>query len=198
VAGREGSSHTVMRGGSSESSVRTFLLLATLTLIGGGGGAFLGMTLGQQQLCSARSSNDPNFETSEIKKLTVAKHQDSRALGRDVQREAGSSSDSHQKENRQSLEVKELPPIVTNLAVPETSWVRLQASIVYDARTVSQPDILAAELMSDVLAFLRTISLTSIEGADGLRRLHEDLSERAAIRSEGRVREFIIQTLVVQ
>ncbi len=57
---------------------------------------------------------------------------------------------------------------------------------------------MAGEITGDVLAFLRTLTLSQIEGASGLRQLREDLNERVAIRSSGRVRELIIQTLVVQ
>ena len=45
---------------------------------------------------------------------------------------------------------------------------------------------------------MRTLTLAQIAGASGLQHLREDLNERAAIRSDGRVRELILQTLVVQ
>jgi len=71
----------------------------------------------------------------------------------------------------------------------------MQASIVYDTSLVTQPDIMVAQIVSDTVAFLRTETLASIEGAEGLRRLREDLNERASIRSDGHVRELIIETL---
>ena len=37
-----------------------------------------------------------------------------------------------------------------------------------------------------------------IQGVAGLEHLRQDLNERAATRSEGRVRELIIRSLVVQ
>lgn len=95
------------------------------------------------------------------------------------------------------FQLKELPAVVTNLGEPESKWVRLQGSIVFDGEGVNA-ETLANSVGEDIAAYLRTVALSTIEGADGLRRLHEDLSERAAIRSQGRVREFIIQTLVVQ
>ena len=56
-----------------------------------------------------------------------------------------------------------------------------------------------AELISeDILAYLRTVTLSQIEGPSGMQHLREDLVERARIRSEGRVKELVIQTLVVQ
>lgn len=93
--------------------------------------------------------------------------------------------------------LRELVPIITNLANPDTVWVRLQAAIVFD-RISSEPDAYAAEIGADILAYLRTLSIDEIRGASGLQHLREDLNERAAIRSGGHVRELIIQTLVVQ
>jgi flagellar FliL protein len=91
-----------------------------------------------------------------------------------------------------------LPPIVTNLADPPDAWVRLQAAIVFDSKAVPAPDLLAAQISEDFLGFLKTLTVAQIGGASGLQHLREDLSERASIRSEGRVRELIIETLVVQ
>jgi flagellar protein FliL len=91
-----------------------------------------------------------------------------------------------------------LAPIVTNLSEPSDAWVRLQAAIVVDTKAVAAPDVLAAQISEDLLGFLKTLTVAQIGGASGLQHLREDLSERAAIRSEGRVRELIIQTLVVQ
>lgn len=94
--------------------------------------------------------------------------------------------------------VRELPPIIANLADPSDSWVRVQASIVFDMKAVPKPDLLAAEIAEDLLGFLRTLSLAQIGGASGLQHLREDLNERASTRSGGLVRELIVQTLVVQ
>lgn len=96
------------------------------------------------------------------------------------------------------MQLRQLAPIITNLAQPSDAWIRLQAAIVFDAKSAAKPDVDAAEITADILAFLRTLSIDQIAGASGLAHLREDLNERAAIRSEGRVREVIIQTLVVQ
>ena len=56
-----------------------------------------------------------------------------------------------------------------------------------------------AQLLPDLLdRVLGALSAAQIEGARGLQYLREDLNERAAIRSAGKVRELIIETLVVQ
>jgi flagellar FliL protein len=48
------------------------------------------------------------------------------------------------------------------------------------------------------MAYLRTLHLPQLEGASGLQALREDLAERVRLRSGGKVREFVIETLVVQ
>lgn len=96
------------------------------------------------------------------------------------------------------MDLRELPPIIANLADPPDAWVRLQASIVFNGKAMLKPDMVAAQIAEDILGFMRTLSLAQIGGASGLQHLREDLNERAAIRSEGQVRELIIQTLVAQ
>ena len=94
--------------------------------------------------------------------------------------------------------LKDLAPIITNLAQPPETWVRLEAALVIDPKTKQLPEPLIGEISNDVLAYMRTVTLKQIEGASGLRQLGEDLNERVSIRSGGKVHELIIQTLVVQ
>jgi flagellar FliL protein len=94
--------------------------------------------------------------------------------------------------------LKPLAPIVTNVAEPSNAWVRVEASIVFEEEAVATDDVLAAEITEDLLAFLRTVSLAQIAGASGMQHLREDLSERARIRSQGRVKELVIQSLVIE
>jgi len=96
------------------------------------------------------------------------------------------------------MNLRDLPPVVTNLAEPADAWVRVQASIVFDPKLVAKPDVLAAQISEDIMGFMKTVSLTQIGGASGLQHLREDLNERAMIRSDGKVRELIIEALVVQ
>jgi flagellar basal body-associated protein FliL len=110
---------------------------------------------------------------------------------------AAKAADNNESEGR-SLKLKELPPIVTNLGDPSSAWVRLQAAIVYDPASTSDIEILSSQIRSDIVGFLRATSLSSVQGAEGLRRLHEDLSDRATVRSGNRVKEFIIETVVFQ
>lgn len=95
-------------------------------------------------------------------------------------------------------EVRELEPIITDLAGGHPVRVRLQLSIVFSKKAVTSVPTLAALVSDDILAFVRTLTLEQLQGASGLQNLREDLNERANIRSQGAVREVIIETLVTQ
>ena len=94
--------------------------------------------------------------------------------------------------------IVDLPPIVTNLGAPQDTWVRLEGSIIFDPKTLPHPEAMAGQIGDDVLAYLRTVSLHQLEGPIGLENIRQDLNERAATRSGGKVRAFVIRTLVVQ
>lgn len=174
------------------SSGQTVLALVVATLFGVGGGSFLGMTLVMEPPGGAGAPVVETSHESGASPNAGGEKADKAHGGHGAGEGAGKETPPPK------MKLKELPPIVTNLAAPETGWVRLQAAIVYDVQAVPQPEILISEVTADIVTFLRTTTLASIEGADGLRRLHEDLTERASIRSEGRIHEFIIQALVVQ
>lgn len=94
--------------------------------------------------------------------------------------------------------IVDLPPIVTNLGAPQDTWVRLEGSIIFDPKTLPHPETMAGQIGDDVLAYLRTVSLHQLEGPIGLENIRQDLNERAATRSGGKVQAFVIRTLVVQ
>lgn len=96
------------------------------------------------------------------------------------------------------LNLKSLSPIVTNLGGPRGTWVRLEAAVVLGADGGKEDNVLAGKITEDIVAYLRTVPLAQIEGANGFQNLREDLNERARVRSEARVREVVIQSLVVE
>ncbi|KRE15726.1 hypothetical protein ASE63_15905 [Bosea sp. Root381] len=97
-----------------------------------------------------------------------------------------------------ALVLKRLAPIVTNLAAPANTWVRLEAALLMEQKAAMSADPLIGAITEDMLAFLRSVTARQMEGAAGLRNLREDLLERVAIRSKGVVRDIVIETLVVQ
>ena len=98
----------------------------------------------------------------------------------------------------QSSTIVDLPSIVTNLGAPQDTWIRLEGSIIFDPKALPHPEAVASQIGDDILAYLRTVSLRQLEGPIELENIRQDLNERAAIRSGGKVRGFVIRTLVVQ
>ena len=94
--------------------------------------------------------------------------------------------------------IVDLPPIVTNIANPADIWVRLEASIVFDPKAVPHPEVIAAEIATDELAYLRTVSVVDLQGPIGLENIRQDLRDRALVRSGGKIDELLLKTLVLQ
>ncbi|HEY8578669.1 MAG TPA: flagellar basal body-associated FliL family protein [Beijerinckiaceae bacterium] len=95
--------------------------------------------------------------------------------------------------------LRRLPPLITNLADAPNTWLRLEIALLLDpAMKDLEADVLAREIGEDVMAYARTLSLFQLQGSSGLYHLREDLHERATLRSGGKVREILVQSLVVQ
>jgi flagellar FliL protein len=86
---------------------------------------------------------------------------------------------------------------VTNLGIPQTTWVRLEAALVAKPGREIPPAV-AASVGDDFMSFLRSVNLMQLQGAAGLAYLRADLEERARMRSEGAVDRVFISTLVVE
>lgn len=94
--------------------------------------------------------------------------------------------------------LKSIDAVVTNLAEPADTWIRLETAIVFKTGALENPDVTAAEIRQDILAYLRTVTVARLDGPSALQHLRDDLNERVAIRTGGRVSELVLQTLVIQ
>jgi flagellar FliL protein len=89
-------------------------------------------------------------------------------------------------------------PVIANLASPADTWVRLETAIVFQNGAIDNPEVTAAEVSQDILAYIRTAKLAQLEGPSALQHLREDLNERVRLRTDNQVSELLIQALVVQ
>ncbi len=87
------------------------------------------------------------------------------------------------------------PPIVTNLQQPEKVWIRIEASAVMEGDNV---DKLTGQLVEDIVAYFKTCSLDQIQGGSGYQYMREDLNERVRVRGQGKVRDFVLQSFIVE
>jgi flagellar FliL protein len=88
-----------------------------------------------------------------------------------------------------------LEPMTTNLAAPTTVWIRTEMSLLVESPL---PPELVETIHQDLFAYLRTLKLHQIEGASGYQHLKEDLEERARLRSDGKVKQILIRTLLLE
>ncbi len=94
--------------------------------------------------------------------------------------------------------LQELKPVIANLAAPSGMFVRLEGGIIFKKGELPHPDITAAQIREDIVAYIRTVTLSQLEGPSGLLHLREDLNERAVQRGEGKIQELVLETMVVQ
>src|SRR6188472_3162949 len=57
-----------------------------------------------------------------------------------------------------SARLRKLSPIVTNLASPPGTWIRVEASVVTDQLGEEEANVLVARVGEDVVSYLRTLS----------------------------------------
>lgn len=97
-----------------------------------------------------------------------------------------------------STRLQTLQPLVTNLASPKEAWIRLQASVLLEDDSEGDVAVMKKKVEDDFLAYLRTLTLTHLEGGIGLQHLKEDLAERARTRTKGQIHEVILESVVIQ
>jgi flagellar FliL protein len=95
-----------------------------------------------------------------------------------------------------NVSLRPLAPIVTNLANPDKTWIRLEALLVMEE--TPEAGTLSAQITEDIVAFLRTVSLAQIQGASGFQHLREDLNDRVRVRSGGKVRDLVVQSMIIE
>ncbi|MHA7772948.1 flagellar basal body-associated FliL family protein [Roseibium sp. M-1] len=97
-----------------------------------------------------------------------------------------------------STRLQTLEPLVTNMAAPKETWIRLQASILLEEDPDGDVGVLKKKVEDDFLGYMRTLTLSHLEGGIGLQHLREDLTERARTRTKGQISEVILESVVIQ
>jgi flagellar protein FliL len=88
-----------------------------------------------------------------------------------------------------------LPNMVTNLASPDKVWIRIEGSVVIEGDDVEK---LSAQIAEDIIAYLRTVTLEQVQGGSGYHYMREDLNERVRLRGQGKVRDFVLNSFIVE
>jgi flagellar FliL protein len=153
--------------------------LILVTLLSASGGAAHGFFIFQNQKVQKSSLNAPVAATKDA---------------------ASSQPGSPRQQDKlpSKIVTREMPPLITNLLMPADMWIRLESTIVFDQADFENPDVIVAEVSGDLLAYLRSLTIREVQGAEGLMFLRQELKERGALRTKGRMKDIIIQALVVQ
>jgi flagellar FliL protein len=163
-------------GAKKRTMIQTGIAVVILTIVAGGGGAFVGW---MNRSTSAPAPAEPVVQ--EAPQAVPAPPSD-----------IASAED-----GALPLLLIPLKPVVTNIYAPADAWVRIEASIVVRNDGSVDAEILAAEIEADTLAFLRSLQLVQVEGTRGLLHLRDDLRERAKLRSPAVV-DYLIQGMVAE
>lgn len=155
--------------------VVTIAAIFGVSLVGAGGGWFLGKMLAPQV-------EPPKVEAKAEEKPAEAEG-------------GGNKEEGLPHLATEANGVVQLEPITTNLAFPTDRWVRLEVALLFK----DKPDVKMAETIhQDIAVYLRTVSLQQIEGPRGFQYLKEDLQERADLISEGKVSKLMFRTFLIQ
>ncbi|MEQ1524541.1 MAG: flagellar basal body-associated FliL family protein [Aestuariivirga sp.] len=148
-----------------------------LTLIAGGGGFAVATMLG------------PNLAPAPQAEVAASE-------GDHVSKPAeGEAGDEHGENNGI---IRQLAPIVTNLASPKDVWMRIEVSIVIKPEAKSEQDLIVVRSSDEILALLRTVDLAQIEGPSGFLHFREDINDLVRESSEHKVAQVLINSMVVE
>ncbi len=163
--------------GAKPSVMSVIIPVLLLTLIAGGGGFAVATILG------------PNVAPALQAEVAASE-------GDHVSKPAeGEAGDEHGENNGI---IRQLAPIVTNLASPKDVWMRIELSIVIKPEAKAEQDLIAVKSSDQILALLRTIDLAQIEGPSGFLHFREDINDLVRESSEHKVAQVLINSMVVE
>ena len=98
----------------------------------------------------------------------------------------------------ETYDVVRIEPIITNLSDSTEVWVRLEGSMLFSKEMVEKRDFVVAKISQHVLAYLKTLKLSDLQGNGAVNAIAADLNEIAATVSEGQSQGVLISGLVFE
>jgi flagellar FliL protein len=89
-------------------------------------------------------------------------------------------------------------PITANIAVPDTVWLRLEGSMAVKAKDGIKPTDVVQLASNKMVAYVKTLKLTDIQGPVGFLALNSDLNEIARNATDGQARSVLISGFIVE
>ncbi len=158
-----------------------------LTLIGAGAGFAVGSMLGMPQ------------PPAEVKTAAPAEAPAEPAHGEhSAAATAEDAAPPPVEEEPVAMTIVPFPPILTNLAEPKETWVRLEGSLLMKKETEDPAELLIERADENLVTYLRTVKLKDIEGPTGFLHFRADLNDLVSQLSGGQVKEVIIHSVVLE
>lgn len=175
-------------GKKGPSMVMLLVAYAIITLIAGGAGFGVSATMLKP------ASMAPTMEPAGAKAPAEEAVHASASAGHGAEKDNTAETEGHGGAT-QKLSIVDLPSITTNLVDPTDAWIRMELSLVFEG---DSDTTLAQEVHQDIIAYVHTMKLYNLRGGSGYQHLMEDLGERAAIRTEGRVKRVLVRSLILE
>lgn len=197
---------------SKKHLMMTAIVILLLTLMGAGVGFAVGVflkpgdsteTAGAQVADGSQDPQSPGVQ-AEGKEADAphdkAGHGSESAEGSDAHADAEGTDVSGEEEKPlpKDLAVVSFSPVLTTLRSPKDKWIRLEGSILVNARAEIPHEQLSERAGEQILSYLRTADLAQIEGPSGFLALRNDLNETLRTLSNGDVQGLLIHGLVVE
>ncbi len=181
---------------------RSLLMMAVaislLTLMSAGVGITVGLLLQNQREVTAGEVSQPSAT-----EVQTAKEQPSDAATHGSAPASSDEQTPEPAEDAEDIRLEDLrpvafPPILTTLAKPIGTWIRLEGALLVVPDSEKDDDRLAVETGEQILTYLRTLRLEDIETPSGFLGLRDDLNETVKIMSGGQIHGVLIHGLVVE
>ena len=174
--------------GQATSKLALSVILLLLTVAAAGAGLAVGMVLTSDALDigNGKSGGMP---------IDQAK-----ALATDTPKKPGDNATADPLDASEQIKLiaYPFPPVLTALAAPKSTWIRLEGSLLIAADAKDNPEILVEKAGIQILTYLHTTTLSDLEGPSGILRLRDDLNETVSALSGGQVSEVLIHSMVVE
>ena len=171
------------------------LLLTTIVSVGLGFG--LSKTLAGPEAAHGSGTAFASAATKDSVGVAVEAKPDAKLAG-GVSQEAKPSAAAFNVADIRDMELTPFPPITSNIAMPESVWIRLEGVLAIKPNAGVKVADVAQIASTKMVAYVRTLKLADIQGSVGFQAFNADLNELVRNTTEGQARAVLIYGFIVE
>ncbi len=185
-------------------TMQLIIVALLLTLVGAGTGLALGTFIVPTTVSGGGTAVQGDSAPESVDEKPATTEQPGHGSGQPAQDGDHGAKDATAEEAEEPVEyagpvkVLPFPPVLTTLAEPKGTWIRLEGSVLVAAEAEEPPELLAEKAGEQILSYLRTLRLDQLEGTSGMMGLREDLNETVRVLSGSQVRGVLIHGLLIE